>query len=248
MTSVAKSRAPARAWALTVPLAHATTVIGLRLLRGVQIALDGDSLWLRSRSPDESVFAATRGLPATARYDWTDDDFLKPEGAVLPVRRMPSLEWTDIREWARVAFPVANVPAALPAPALMQLVPAHAISDANALLVSLSSFLDWVDRATALRIERLRFAANAAGEALVLGTPLPPLNGRPCVETDGVIVPAGFAVHPAVTALVVRQVLNAPADAFVVWDEKGPRVLSAECFVSVSRSAGRLTRLALGGS
>lgn len=248
MTSVAKSNRPARSWALIVPLGQAAAVTALRLLRGIEVAIDGEVLWLRSRSADETVFAATRALPATARYEWAEDDLLKPEGAILPVRRLPVLQWCDLRQWACVALPIANVPAALPAPALIRAIPSHVAVEANALLVPLAPFLEWAEQGPVLRLERLRFAANPAGAALVLGTPLPPLPGRFCVETDGIVVPAGLALHPIATAAVLRRVLNAPSDAIVFWDEAGPRILSAESFVPLRRSAARLTRSALRAS
>jgi hypothetical protein len=232
----------AKAWALRLP-APATDVLSrLRLQPGVELGEAGGELWLKGPEADETLAGLLRGLPATARFEVLPDGRLRPSGAVLAVERLPELRWIPLREWLELEWPVARLAADAPPPVQLELEPSHAARAANAALLPLASWLDWLGRAPALRSAPLRFAATTGGRALVLGTPLPALSCRACVEEQGVVVPAGLAWRPAVSAFTVRKTLQAPAGAIVLWEETGVQVLGAELFVAASRGAARATR------
>lgn len=236
----------ATAWALRLPARDAGALARLRLFAGVEIGetADGAEIWLRGGGAEAGLAEALRAVPATARYTQMADGRLRPFGALLAVERLPELAWQPLRAWLRVAPPVARLPAGVPPPVRLVLTASHDARAANAALVPLGAWLDWMLAAPALRIARLRFAASADGRALVLGAPLPALPCRACVEEAGVVVPAGLAWQPAVSAGVVRRTLRVPDGAVVLWDETGMRVLAAELFVPASRGAARATRAA----
>lgn len=233
------------AWALRLPRAHADALAPLRLHAGIELGEDGGALWLRGKRADDALRATLRGLPALARYDWLPDQRLRPTGAWLAAETLPNLRWQPLAEWLRAALPTARLPADAPPPVLLELVASSRERAANALELPLGAWLDWALTAPALRLAPLRFAASADGRCLVLGTPLPPLPGRACVEEHGVVVPAGCAWRPAIPSSLVRQVVGAGAGAIVWWDEAGARVLGAELFVAAHRAAIRATREAL---
>lgn len=232
------------AWALRLPVSAAGALAPLRLIAGVEIGEHpaGNEIWLRGRSADEVLAGALRALPAIARYAWLPDGRLQPHGATLAVERLPAVEWQLLRAWLRFAVPLTRLPANTPPAVQITLGPGYDARPANAALVPLAALLDWMLVAPALRLAPLRFAATSAGYSLVLGSPLPALPCRACFEDSGVVVPAGLAWRPTVSALVVRRLLRAPNDAVVVWDETGARVLNAELFVTASRGAARATR------
>jgi hypothetical protein len=232
------------AWALRLPADEARAAAALRLHEGVEVGEYGGELWLRGRKADAPLTAALRALPATARYAWLPDGHLQPDGALLATERLPAAEWQPVRDWLRVALPIAQLPAEAPDRVPLTLRPHQAERTANAALLSLEAWLDWLARAPALRLKPLRFAATTSGQCLVLGTPLPSLPCRPCWEQAGVIVPAGLAWTPAVPAVVVRRVLGVPSETLVLWDEHGVQVLDPELLVPASRGAVRATRQA----
>lgn len=232
------------AWALRLPRVNAAALMPLRLAPGIELGEDGESLWLRSRRGDDTLRAALRALPAVARFDWLPENRLRPAGAWLGAERLPELQWYPLREWLRLAFPPARLPADTPPPVLLELVASSCERTANARLLLLDAWLEWARSAPTLRLGKLRFAASSEGHCLVLGSPLPPLPGRACVEEHGVVVPAGLAWRPAVPASLVRRVVGAPEGALVWWDEAGARVLGSELFVAATRTAIAATRAA----
>jgi hypothetical protein len=235
------------AWTLRLPAGSAGALIPLRLCAGLEVGehAAGGEIWLRGRSADPALAASLLTMPATARYRWLPDGRLQPHGAVLAVEVLPTLEWRPIQAWLHFVFPLVRPPAALPTPVSVELASDHAARAANAALLPLNSLLDWMRDAPALRLAPLRFAATVEGRALVLGVPLPSLSCRPCVEIEGVVVPAGLAWKPAVSARVVRRWLQVADDVTVLWDETGVHRLGTELFVSASRSTARATLRAL---
>jgi hypothetical protein len=216
-------------------------------MAGVEIGgpTPSGELWLRGRSADDLLSRTLLTLPATARYAWLSDGRLQPRGAVLAAEYLPAIEWQPLNTWLRFTAPVARLPADVPPPLQLELVPGHEARLANAALVPLEPLLAWMLEAPALRLAPLRFAASSTGRGLVLGSPLPALSCRACYNDEGVVVPAGLAWKPAVSALVVRRLVHAPNGAVVFWDETGAHVLDAELFVAASRSAARATGAAL---
>lgn len=240
------SAPPESAWALCLPVSLVPALAPLRLCPGVEVG-EGEppEIWVRGRTADESLAAALRAVPATARFRWLPDGRLQPHGALLAAQKLPALTWQPLAAWLAFALPTARLPAARPTPVRLALRPSHESRPANAALLPLAAWLDWMAQAPVLRLNPLRFAATPAGQCLLIGTPLPPVPCRPCVEEAGVIVPAGLTWQPAVSAAVVRRVLAVPAEAIVLWDEAGVQMIGGELLVAASRGAVRATRAAL---
>jgi len=82
---------------------------------------------------------------------------------------------------------------------------------------------------------------------IIRGTPLPPIAGRRYFERDGIALPCGFELQPAVDATVLQALLQTSAADLVIFDEDGScQRVNAEDFVAASRSAVRATAEALG--
>lgn len=221
-------------------MSHA--LASLRLARGIEVAESEGQLWIRGTFADAPTLALIAGLPATARYTWLiPHDRLQPAGSLLASDRFPESTWRPLQEWLATTAPVARYPTAQPRPLQLELRRTHEARPANAALAELDAFLIWARHAPAIRLSRLRFAASDRGRALVLGTPLPPMPLTACVESGGVVVPAGFTWHPQVSSAVVRRVMGAPEGAIVLWDQTGTQLLPGELFVAATRANARLT-------
>jgi len=111
----------------------------------------------------------------------------------------------------------------------------------DAALVPLATWVVWAQTAPELRLKPLRFATAMDGRCLILGAPLPSIPGRLFVAREGIIIPAGTAWSPAVSALTLRRLFGTPDQDMVLWDENGIRHLSSELIVPASRANARAT-------
>src|SRR5262245_14101057 len=125
VVGLARPDGPSRqGWALRLPFNAAGALRGLRLLEGIELGEDSVAceFWLRGRGGDETTTGALRGLPATMRYEWLPEDQLRRVGALLVSDRLPVIDWQPLRAWLRVRLPMAQLPADLPPPVLLEFV------------------------------------------------------------------------------------------------------------------------------
>ena len=232
-------------WVVKLAVEAAAEACGLRLFAGVEVAEAAGSLWLRGRGDDAAVRRQLLRLPAAGRYAWISDGRLRPEGSLLATERMPELAWASLRAWAKMEPPAARLPAALQERTQLRLVHAVTVAPSSALMLEFSVWHAWALQAPVARLERLVFAASA-NSVLVRGTPIPAAPGRHFVEDQGVLIPAGMACEPAVSAAVLRKLWSVGDGDVVVWDEAGLRVFGRELFVPATRANVRATARAIG--
>jgi len=236
---VATSHSNTDGWALRLSRSAAAQLAGLRLTPGVEIAEAEDALWLRGRERSETLDRLLEMVPAEKRYAWLANDRLRPTGSRLASESLPPASWQPLLRWAAVRLPVARLPGAVVSTAALRLERGFTPEVANASLVEQAIWTEWAFTASALRLARLRVAASSDGRCLVLGLPPPAIPSLPLVERQGVIVPAGQVWRPRVTSKVIRRLVGATDDDYVLWDVAGLRLLSAELFVPASRAGAR---------
>ena len=240
-------------WVARLSAADRRALDTLRLAAGVEAAVVGESLWVRGPVPEGAAGGWPHRLPAAERFDLLADGVLRAPGARVPCARLPAAAaWSLLPAWLPVELPPPLPPAAVPDKPALRLVRGGTEEAPAALLLALDAWVEWAERAPAVRLGSLRFAARTAvgpdgsapAQALVLGQPLPPLPGVQLVAKAGVLVPAGWQWQPAVDAAVARRLLGLRADELALWpEERAPvAIIPAEAVVPASRSAARLTR------
>ena len=245
--------ATAHGWAVRLSIEDRHVLAALRLLAGVEVAVVGESIWVRGPVAERAAATAADRLPASARFALLADGVLRPPGASVPRARLPrDVTWVGLRSWIEVELPALLPPARSVERLPLRLVRGGAEAVPDAMLLGLDTWAQWAESAPAVRLAPLRFAAATAlaldglgpAQALVLGEPLPPLPGVRLNSRAGILVPAGWRWEPAVSAATVRGLLGLRTDELALWpDVHAPvSMVPAEAVVPASRSAARLTR------
>lgn len=253
------------AWAIVLHVGDLSALGRLRRERGIEGCTVDHQIWLRGNAADDSLALKLRQLPARARYQVLADRSLVAEGTQVPRGYLPEATWQRLDEVVELAGPILGDASGLLAidfspesskPFLsgtpVVLVRDDEVRQPNLLLTSFDAWSEYAVRAPALRLSRWSFAADDRGQALVRGTPLPPIAGRQFVEAEGLAVEAGWTWSPLVDAAVLRQKLSAaPADLVVLLHASSElqvpgglvhsEVVPGSSFVRATRSAARLT-------
>ena len=233
-------------WAIYIAKEDSATLASLRLINGIEIAENDAQIWLRGKTGDESLEPKLAALPALERFEWLEANKLRRIDQRVPSLRLPELQWKAISAWSQVRVPLAAFPADSPAQVALRLVRSTDEQQPTLLLTSIGEFRAFSRNAAAIRLNPLRFAANANGEVLIRGNPLPPLPGRRFALHGRIAVPAGFSWAPAVAIEVLERSFNVSGDSMVVWHDDGTITrLHTEQFISTTRSAVRATAEAL---
>jgi hypothetical protein len=203
---------------------------------------DAGQLWLRGLPATGPLPLALRQLPALASYEADAEGRLFPGGRPTPTGRLPLLAWQPIQAFIPLALPTAALPGRPPAPVPVQLLPSAAPRPSAALLTTLAALKSYAEAAPAVRLAGLRFAVSARGQALVMGTPLPPLPGQEYWLSAGLLLPAGFDFDvPLVAMLLAGQQVAAPEDVLLFFADGQYEVIAAAQLHRLTRSALRLT-------
>lgn len=233
-------------WAICIAREDAGSLAALRLLAGIEVGEIDGTLWIRGQRGDEKLGARLSALPAAARYEWLPPNSLRRINERIPGNRFPAMHWQPLDAWLRIEMPAAAIPAELPVRVALHLTRSADEQEPELLLARVDDLARFAATAARVRLDRLQFAANSEGDALVRGRPLPPVPGKRFVIYGGVAVPVGFSWEPKVGAEVLARRFGVSGDALVVWNENGTITrLHSEQFVTLSRSALRATQQAL---
>ena len=230
-------------WAVRLPLEQTAALGRLRTRSGIDAAGDDDAVWLRIAEADEQLAAELSGSSLTSCFELDDEDRLVPLGGRVPVARLPQLAWRPLPEFVAVSLPVAALAGRHPERAAIRLVRTDHVQQPNMLLTTIDAVVEYVAHAPEVRLQSGRFAVCADGRTVVQIDPLLPLQGERFVEQDGVALPAGWAVAPAVPAAIVATSIGLSAGDLAVLSSTGTvEVVAADQFVRLTRSAVRATR------
>jgi hypothetical protein len=225
-----------------LPIADVAAAAALRLLPGVNACVVGGDLWMRGDKTSAALERALVRLAPAGRFAVLRNGALVPRGCELPDGYLPAdADWTPLGELVRPRVDSAALPGSPVAPVSIGLVRSHDERGARVLVASLRTFAEYADGAPAIRLERLRFAADQT-RAVIWGEPLPPVPGELYAEEAGIAVPCGFAWRPAVDAPSLRRVLGlAEGDLALLAPDGTWQHVPGAAFVRARRSAVRLT-------
>lgn len=249
---------------IRMPLQHAPAA--LRVLVGSEclVAETETDLWLHLAYSafDEADTAILQALPGR-RYALGERGTLTKLGESLPTDAFPELKWSSISDfvsWELPAAAMAARPSSLPAKQL-QLKRSARERPVAAILVTQSQLLEWIETAAPIRFQHLRYALKPslpgqselpglvhqrqldANQALVVGSPLPPILGQNFWQAGRVLLPVGFHWSPNLPLESVIEIFNLEADEWLVWqsDNQWSR-LPVSCLDTLSRASVRELR------
>jgi hypothetical protein len=235
-------------WAATLPQASALEAVRLWAAGGIEVCTDTDRLWLRGREWDDDLDRSLRSLLGCERFQVLADGQLVPLGRSVPRGSLPEGPWSTLHDWFTLTVPPKAFPAEVPAQPALCLVRSTDERATNLLLVRFTDWYDYAIQAPRLRLDRLSFAASDDGQALIRGTPAPPIPGQGFVEVQGIATPAGWTWSPELDAGVLHQAWRLHNDDLAIFALDGTcDVVSCDAFVRSTRSAVRLTERGLHG-
>jgi hypothetical protein len=257
-------------WVIVIPVVEANRAGRLQRLGDVEVLLTDAQLWfrgrvttcartpsvlageLRQRQSSRMEMAANTDaeldqkllqlVPGVRPYLLRDDGQLTRLGERVPSGRLPEGEWIPLGDWLSFGLPWASAnETSTIQPVTLSLVRCFDEVASNMLLTRISTLAEYVATAPAWRIERLAFAAESGGQALVRGTPLLPIPGEQWVERDGIATLAGWTWAPAIDARILQRTFGMQqGDIALLEADQWHKILAAS-WVQLSRSAVRST-------
>ena len=199
-------------WVGRLPASGAASAAALRTEDGLEAAVGDGQFWFRPlRACDVRPFRDR--VPAAEWFEATPAG-LRRLNERLPSETLPDLNWRPIAARLPVERPSVHAIAASPAAVRLQLTRDQTPQPSGGVLTSTQQLLAAIGRLPQSRLHPLHFAVSG-DEAIVLGTPVLPVQGVHLVVTGRVAVAAGWRLSPDVAPDVVCDLLNA-GDDFVL--------------------------------
>jgi MoxR-vWA-beta-propeller ternary system domain bpX2 len=222
----------------------AHTLGAVRCMPGLQAAINNDEIWLRGIPVAVKPPLALLQLPVKHTYILGEDGLLFHPGGLTPVDTLKEMDWQPLLSFVKTVAPVAAMPGRVEAGVPVKLVPAAAAHEGDAMVMPLELWQQYAETAPAVRLQRLRFAVSENGEALIMGTPLPPLPGSEYWLRNGILLPCGYDFEIPLIASFLNKKYNAAGKAFILFTaDNSLQVIDGNNFVQATRSAIRLTKV-----
>lgn len=236
------------AWAARIPNDAVPALGRLRLLKGIGAAQSKNEWWLRGSSLTGELELLLRTLPDGELFHVLDDDQLVPIDRHVPDGVLPQLRWQPIRDAISPTLPTSGFAGRLAEKIPIKLVRSHEERPSNVLVVSFFEFQAWAENASAIRLQRLRFATRHDGKTIIHGEPIPSLEGNRFTEQSGIAVLLGVSWSPLLDAEELAKRWRLDQGDIVLWTDAGREHITADQFVACQRSSILATARTLAGA
>jgi hypothetical protein len=208
-------------WIFKIAKKDKLSLGSVRTQPGLRAAEAGAWIWLRGLPADARPDLSVRQLPIVVSYRLGVEGWLFPAGRQTPVGRLPELAWAPLVEFLPLEVPVSAMPAKAEVVYGSRLIATNVEREASALITDLPSWKTYAETAPAARLRGLCFAASEEGSVLVMGTPLPPLPGKPYWALEALLLPAGYDLELPVIAPMLEEKLAPGGEALLLFAPDG---------------------------
>ena len=177
-------------------------------------------------------------IPFTNRW-YLDDGKLYLQGHTLPSRTIQGLQWFSLASFLPLSpvLPVSNEDYF--SHLSIELEPAFTESESRAMICSYQEFKRWVETASELRMNPLKYAVSSDERVFILGTPLPPIYGVSYYQEGAIFLPAGKQLPENIHFQLIESSLNLTRKQIAIFSGVEFDVIDSECLLPVSRSGVR---------
>jgi len=248
-------------WAIRLSLDHLYRVSELRLLPGIEAAVDGQVIWLRGDGLDASLQRTLSPVADDAVFHLTGDGRLTRFGQTVPVERLPELKWQRLVDFLKLVLPVSKIAFSRIPRTRLSLRRSEIVQQEAILVTGWETFRDWALSAPEIRIRACRFAVRRSSiqgreseladltRVVIRGNPLPSLMGERYWLAGRVGIPLGYQWFPEVDVPTLEAIVGRSGMAhsglhhFWIWrpEEDVVDEIQGSELIAVTRASVRAT-------
>lgn len=232
---------------LSLPQQHLELLGSIRNWENVKIAFEDDTVWIKDLDSIQLDSIEIKSIPYKHIF-YARENKLFPKDSILPARNIPSLLWSPVNRGIPVELPALNHNYfEIQEKVAFTFIESSKEEPPFAMITSLVALEQYLDTAPAIRIQNLLWVI--VGEnALLIGSPLLPLQGEVYWRNDSFLIPAGWEMEYPVLAPTMNRLINPNDDHWIVWSADGNySVIPLQSFASLSLSSFRLSKKQLHG-
>jgi hypothetical protein len=209
------------AYYLSVALSHKDTLGGIRHWAQLKIGYEEERIWIKDLSFAQMDALEVKSLAQKDLY-YARDQKLFPMGSLLPERNIPSLLWTPIERGLPLQLPALNHNYfGISETIAIELSISHVEQEAFALVTPLATLQDYIRMAPEIRLKNLDWVILDKEKALLMRTPLLPIQGQVFWRKGNSLIPSGYDFVQYSLHNALENVINREDDQWIVWNADG---------------------------
>lgn len=206
----------------------------------VFLTIHEDNIWVKILSKLPILENQYLKIPFEEKFLLGENDSLFPLGKVTPTRKLANLNWQPIADFFEIELPVSAEQGKTDDVYFVELTQSNQAREGSALLTSFENWKFFVETQASIRFENLRFSLSQHQEVLIVGNPLPSIQGKEYWFCENMLLPAGYDFKFPLLAKQIATKLNKDKENQLVFFEDGTWVKIAFVdFVKTTRSAVR---------
>jgi hypothetical protein len=208
---------------------------------GWEIAVaDGETCFLKAPLNPQTEEQLAH-LPSLMRWTLEHGNQLVPLDKQLPDSLIPDLPWLPLASLLPLTTTRLRENEAFFGHLGFALIQTSTNTAPSALFLDFNQLAAWAETAPEPRLTQLKFAVSDSGQALIIGTPLPPLPGKTFHQNQRLLIPSGLALPD----FILAQDITRDAHLTLIDQDGMIHHISQELLLPASRSTIRTTALAL---
>jgi len=210
-----------RATVLVLAEAYHDEIGTIRTISRWKAARNHQEIWLKGPIPTGKEKLMVQSLPLLATYEVDEQSRLFPHGKQTPVGLLPDLDWQALSDFLPITMPVSAMPAAMAHKVPIQLVSSQNAHPAYALQTSFKNWKTYVESAPLIRLKQLQFAISMDKTVLIIGEPLPTLQGTSFWRDGNLLIPSGFDFEYGFLGTLINQKLSSSVESLILFSADG---------------------------
>jgi hypothetical protein len=215
---------------LELPVTQIQYLYKLRVLEHLVAAKYDESIFVSGFS--ETDMTEAYNIPFADHYLNRNGNLRKP-GHHVPTKTLPAdLNWLPLCEMLPLSLPYCNGDGSTDLDRIpLQLIRDDIEKEPVAMLIGLPALLLYVEQASSIRLESLRWTLLAdMNKAFIVGQPLIPLPGITFWRKDRIFIPTGYKINLPIAIPELLGQINLANDEWMIW-------LSTSEFIRINRKA-----------
>jgi hypothetical protein len=227
---------------LELKLQHKNFLGQIRHWDNLKMAIDEESIWIKDFTGTQLDATELKTIPFAQLY-YSRDNLLFPKDSLLPSRKLPAVLWTPIERALPVELGSFNHNFfGIHQQQILQLVSTDKEQTATILAADIATAGKYIVHAPAVRLQSLQWLLVNDTEALIMGEPLLPLNGKTYWQKGPYIFPAGFAFEFDILEKTAAEKIDAGGTNLIWWmNDKQYCLLPSASFQPLSIASWKQT-------
>ncbi|MFN5538938.1 MAG: hypothetical protein ACK481_02610 [Candidatus Melainabacteria bacterium] len=215
----------------------------MRHWNNLKISFADEFYWVKDFSLSQINSIEVQSIPFKMIYTLCDNKLFLLD-SLLPTRKMPSVLWSPIEKVLKIELPKRNHNYF----GITQKVPINIIPSINerevfALETTLYLLEQYLDKASNIRSKDLKWVILEPDKALIIGTPILPIQGNTFWKKDNFLIPSGYDLDLHILFDEIRKILKDESEDWIVWSRNSSIFhISRELLKPLSISSLRLSR------